>query len=514
MRLNQLKLGVRLGFGFGIVLLLAGLIASIGWFRMTHTLDNIRANTAANERATDALRWEGLTLLNVNRTLAIAESGGNDDVKRHFAPLIKDTSAQITEIQKKLEASVSSSEERARFTEIAERRKTYVTSRDAIFTLLELGDPGAKEALTSQLMPAAARYITAINGYQVFQRKIADAQNADTRQTVEAAQVILLVLAAVCLLIGGVCAWLITRSVTAPLRRVAEATRVIAAGDLSADTHVDGRDEVAEVLHSLGDMQNALRAIVGDVRSATDSIKVASSEVAAGSQDLSSRTEQAASSLEQTASSMEQISGTIKHTADAARMANQLASQAATAATHGGEVVSQVMSTMDEITASSRRVVDIIGVIDGIAFQTNILALNAAVEAARAGEQGRGFAVVASEVRALAQRVAEAAKEIKALIGDSVGRVEAGSGLVKDAGASMETIVSSVQRVADIIGEITSAASEQSTGIGQVNTAVSQLDTMTQQNAALVEESAAAAESLKEQAGRLAGVVSVFRLPQ
>ena len=513
MKINQLKLGARLGFGFGTVLVLAALIASIGWERLGHTLGNIQANAQAQERAREALRWEGMTLLNVNRTLAIAESGGNDNVEKHFAPLIKETSAEISGIQKQLEGSASSDEEKAKFADIAARRKAYVTSRDAIFQLLDLDDPGAKEALSSQLMPAATRYITAIHDYQAYQRGLADQQTADTTQTVGRAQLALLVMAVLCLLSGSACAWLISRSVTVPLRRAAAATQAIAAGDLSRNLEADGRDEVTDVLHGLNSMQRSLRDIVSDVRAATDSIKTASSEVAAGSQDLSGRTEQAASSLEETASSMEQISGAIQHTADAARNANQLANGAATAASQGGDVVTKVMSTMDEISESSRRVVDIIGVIDSIAFQTNILALNAAVEAARAGEQGRGFAVVASEVRALAQRVAEAAREIKSLIGASVDKVDTGSALVKNAGASMETIVDSVRRVAGIIGEITTSSAEQSDGIGQVNAAVSQLDNMTQQNAALVEESAAAAESLKDQADTLARVVSVFKLP-
>jgi len=283
----------------------------------------------------------------------------------------------------------------------------------------------------------------------------------------------------------------------------------VARGNLSVDL---SHSVPGSLLDSLSQMVRSLRTTVSQVRQSTDSISTASGEIATGNQDLSARTEQTASNLQQAASSMDQLTGTVKQSADSARQANQLASSAAEVAARGGSVVAQVVSTMDEINASSKKINDIIGVIDGIAFQTNILALNAAVEAARAGEQGRGFAVVASEVRSLAQRSAQAAKEIKGLIGASVERVEAGSRLVADAGQTMQEIVGSVQRVSDIIGEITAASSEQSDGIGQVNTAVTQLDQMTQQNAALVEESAAAAESLRDQAKRLASVVATFRL--
>ena len=283
----------------------------------------------------------------------------------------------------------------------------------------------------------------------------------------------------------------------------------VAQGNLRVQVHAAAPGSVMEGLQR---MVQSLRQTVTQVRQSTDSISTASSEIATGNQDLSARTEQTASNLQQAASSMEQINGTVKQSADSARQANQLAASAAEVAQRGGSVVAQVVTTMDQINASSKKIADIIGVIDGIAFQTNILALNAAVEAARAGEQGRGFAVVASEVRSLAGRSAEAAKEIKGLIGASVDRVEVGSRLVADAGATMNEIVGSVQRVSDIIGEISAAASEQSDGIGQVNSAVTHLDQMTQQNAALVEESAAAAEALREQASRLAQVVSSFKL--
>ena len=305
---------------------------------------------------------------------------------------------------------------------------------------------------------------------------------------------------------------MMNRWVAEPLAELTEAIGSISEGDLTHAVKTRRFDEIGILIQQTEAMRQRLADTIGTVRNSVDSIGTASSEIASGNQDLSQRTEQTAQNLQSAASSLTQLTGTVRQTADSARTANQLVMTAAGAAAKGGEVVGQVVSTMNDINASSARIGDIIGVIDGIAFQTNILALNAAVEAARAGEQGRGFAVVAGEVRSLAGRSAEAAKEIKSLIGASVERVEAGSRLVQDAGASMGEIVSSVQRVQDIIGEITAAASEQSEGIGQVNTSVAQLDQMTQQNAALVEQSAAAAESLKDQAHRLVDAVAVFRV--
>jgi methyl-accepting chemotaxis protein len=308
--------------------------------------------------------------------------------------------------------------------------------------------------------------------------------------------------------------WVTLRSICNPLDQAVSVASRIAGGNLGSRIDVEGKDEAARLMKALADMQAALRGLVGQVRESSESIQFASSEVASGNLDLSQRTELTAGNLQRTASSVEQLTTTVRQSADSAHTANQLASSAAEVAARGGDVVSQVVSTMDDIHASSKKISDIIGVIDSIAFQTNILALNAAVEAARAGEQGRGFAVVAGEVRNLAQRSAEAAREIKTLIGASVDRVESGSRLVQDAGTTMTEIVASVQRVTDIIGEISAAATEQSQGIGDVNGSISELDQMTQQNAALVEQSAAAAESLREQATKLAGVVSTFRLSE
>ncbi|MFN7723973.1 MAG: methyl-accepting chemotaxis protein [Rubrivivax sp.] len=330
--------------------------------------------------------------------------------------------------------------------------------------------------------------------------------------TTQAVAIIRLAVVGLALVLVVPLLWFTIRSVTGPLDRAVAVAGRIAAGDLSDEIHVQGQDEAAKLLRSLQQMQDALRGLVGQVREAAESIQVASTEVATGNQDLSERTEHTAKNLQVAASSIEELSGTVAHSADSAAQADDLARNAAEVAARGGAVVGQVVSTMEAIHGSSRKIADIIGTIDGIAFQTNILALNAAVEAARAGEQGRGFAVVAGEVRTLAGRSAEAAREIKALIGDSVDKVESGSRLVQNAGQTMEEIVTSVQRVTSMVAEISLAAREQRTGIAQVNDSVNQLDQMTQQNAALVEQSAAAAASLRQQADGLAGIVAAFRL--
>jgi methyl-accepting chemotaxis protein len=306
--------------------------------------------------------------------------------------------------------------------------------------------------------------------------------------------------------------WLMLRKVVAELDRAASVANQVAAGNLDVDLSTQRSDEVGDLMRALGAMAQQLNQSIRTVADSAESIRLASAEIATGNQDLSHRTEQTASNLQRAAVSTEQLASTVRQSADSARQADQLASSAAEVAGRGGAVVDQVVATMEEINTSARKIADIIGVIDGIAFQTNILALNAAVEAARAGEQGRGFAVVATEVRSLAGRSAQAAREIKHLIGASVEKVDSGSRLVADAGRTMVEIVGSVQRVSDIIGTISASAAEQSAGVGQVNMAVGELDQMTQQNAALVEQSAAAAESLREQAQRLAHVVGAFRL--
>ena len=513
MKLNNLKIRTRLMLGFGLVLALLLVMVGTSFVRLVQTQSDTEAVAAYTRRANLADDWLQKSQLNANRIVAVAKAAGLPDVEAYFGPLIKATSEENLAIQKSLEAVMLDDKGRSLMASIADKRAPYLESIAKLQEYLKASDQPAVDALVKErLLPSGAAYMAAMVDLQKHEESLAAERTERLRADAQSAKMLLIVLVAVSLAVGLGGAVIITRSVTTPIGEAVAAARVIADNDLSHTLVSDRKDELGDLLRALGQMQTSLRQMVSQVRSSTDSISTASAEIATGNQDLSVRTEQTASNLQQAASSMEQLTGTVKQSADSARQANQLAASAAEVAARGGVVVSKVVSTMDDINASSKKISDIIGVIDGIAFQTNILALNAAVEAARAGEQGRGFAVVAGEVRSLAQRSAQAAKEIKGLIGASVEKVESGSKLVADAGHTMQEIVGSVQRVTDIIGEITAASSEQSDGIGQVNTSVVQLDQMTQQNAALVEESAAAAESLKEQAVRLAKVVGTFRL--
>jgi len=459
-----------------------------------------------------ALRWRGLTEANAARAAAGTLSS-DPAVAQTFKPEIDATTATISELQKELEALAASEEEKAAMARIAERRKAYIAERGAVGKLKAEGQAEASvAALKGKMLPAIAAYLDAQADFVKLQQQRSDSLREQAGA--ERMRTVWIVALVMGLIVAGlaVATFYLVRAIAGPLRQLVRQAERIGQGDLSQVASSARNDEIGEVQRALEAMREALARALAEVRHSADSIQTASAEIATGNADLSQRTEQTASNLQQAASSMSQLTGTVRQSADAASTANQLAGSAAQVAQRGGAVVGQVVSTMDEINTSSKKIADIIGVIDGIAFQTNILALNAAVEAARAGEQGRGFAVVAAEVRSLAQRSAAAAREIKGLIGASVERVETGARLVQDAGATMDEIVASVGRVSDIIAEISASTVEQSQGIGNVNTAVTQLDQMTQQNAALVEESAAAAESLKDQAVKLSQVVGGFRL--
>jgi methyl-accepting chemotaxis protein len=511
--LNNLSIGKRLAIGFAVTLALSIVIAAIGVWRLQQVAGATRhmmETPLAKERMISD--WYSKIDSAIRRTTAIARSS-DASLGGFFAEESKASTAASSDLQKRIEPLISDADEKELFDRIMAQRKVYIASRDQVAKLKTDGElEQANAVFEKTYRPAAAEYQSLVQDLLAMQRGKIDAIGKQIDSISGNSRSLLTVLAVLALAFGAFCAYVLTKGITTPLSRAVDAARRVAAGDLTGDIRVHGSDETGQLLGALKDMNQSLLNIVGEVRNGTHSITIASSEIAAGNQDLSARTEQQAASLEETASSMEELTSTVKQNADNARQANQLAGAAASVARKGGSVVAEVVGTMESIDASSRKIVDIITVIDGIAFQTNILALNAAVEAARAGEQGRGFAVVASEVRNLAQRSAAAAKEIKGLIGDSVEKVNAGTRLVSDAGNTMEEIVSSVQRVSDIISEITAASAEQSSGIDEVYKAVGQMDQVTQQNAALVEEAAAAAESMQNQASSLAEVVSVFKV--
>jgi methyl-accepting chemotaxis protein len=447
----------------------------------------------------------------VYRTVALIASLDDAKVTAYRADLARQVAGVKRVATTVVEAHGSDDELRASGARLGTQADKYLAQADSAIDLSSV-DPNTGIA-AMQGADATFAELSASMTAMVKRVEAKAAQSmASAKQQARSVAWLLGALGLLCAVVAVTLSWLMQRKLAAELARAAAIAGEVAAGNLGVNASSQREDEVGDLVRALGAMTHQLSDSMRSVLVSSDSIRTASGEIATGNQDLSVRTEQTASNLQQAASAMEQLTSNVKQSADSAGHANQLAASAAEVAARGGVVVSQVVATMDDITASSKKISDIIGVIDGIAFQTNILALNAAVEAARAGEQGRGFAVVASEVRSLAQRSAQAAKEIKGLIGASVEKVEGGSRLVAAAGATMDEIVGSVQRVSQVIGEITAAAAEQSDGIGQVNTSVAQLDQMTQQNSALVEQSAAAADSLKEQAITLARVVGTFRL--
>jgi methyl-accepting chemotaxis protein len=513
--MNKLSIGKRLALGFALVLALAACVIALASWRLASTAAATRQmmdEPLTKERLLSD--WNRNINSGVRRTMAIAKSSDASLVQL-FAEDQAESTKSSAELQKRIDGLIRSGEERTLLEDVGKARKVYVDAREEIVKLKKDGQAEAADKVFSDtFLPSSKVYLAKMQVLLDHQRSSIDKTGQEIDAANSQGRVLLAVLGVVMLGLGAVAAWTITRSITAPLSAANELAERVADGNLmrSGSGMAARADEIGQLQTTLRRMRETLSGTIGGIRDVAESINVAAAEIASGNQDLSARTEKAASSLEETASAMEELTGTVQQSAASAGQANTLAASAASVAQRGGEVVAQVVSTMDEINTSSRKIADIIGVIDGIAFQTNILALNAAVEAARAGEQGRGFAVVASEVRSLAGRSADAAKEIKSLIGSSVERVDAGSRLVAEAGKTMDELVGAVQRVKDIMGEITTATAEQSDGIAQVNIAIAQLDQVTQQNAALVEQSTAAAESLRDQAQSLTGAVGTFQV--
>ena len=513
--LSHWRIGRRLSLAFAVVVALTIVSAAFSQVRLMEIQARAHELTAEQaERTALAYHWRQNVSVNANRA-AMAALMTDATLAQPLVEKIKATSADSARVQKRFEVIETTPKGQQIQRTIADARQRYLAARDVMNKAGEGGSSIAAAIAKGQASTAfnavSEEYMGVLDSLVAYESERAEASGAAIASAVMATSVVNVACGIVSVLFSIAIGFALTRSIVRPVQAAQKAADRIAAGDLTGSCRPVGSDEAAQLVTSLGRMQDALTRIVREIRNSTEQIEVASTEVASGNQDLSARTEQTAGSLQQAASSMDELTSTLRHSADAATQAHGLANSASQIATRGGQVVSQVVSTMNEINASSKKISDIIGVIDGIAFQTNILALNAAVEAARAGEQGRGFAVVAGEVRSLAQRSAEAAKEIKSLIGASVDKVESGARLVQDAGSTMQEIVGAVRRVSEVLGEITTAASEQAGGIQQVNAAVNNVDQMTQQNAALVEQSAAAAESMRDQAGKLARTVEQFR---
>lgn len=511
--LKNLTIKFRLIFVIGFLCLMSVVIGTIGLISLNTMNSSIKTLYENRVVALGQLS----TVLSLMQQNQLTLSNSISGTPEHYKKAVDEVAARIekiTAVWKTYTATYLTAEEKIIAQRFAERRGEFVTGAlvPAISALKDGDQQRATGLVNGPVIDLFKPAQAAMNELIQLQLTVSQAEFAASESRFASSRMFAIGAVLFGLLVGVVVGYGLISGISRSIAQALCLARSVALGDLTQKIEIHSNDEIGQLLLALRTMNEKLVSIVRQVRSGTETIATASSQIAAGNMDLSSRTEQQASSLEETAASMEELTSTVKQNADNARRANQLAMSASDVAVRGGTVVSQVVDTMNAINDSAKKIADIIGVIDGIAFQTNILALNAAVEAARAGEQGRGFAVVATEVRSLAQRSAAAAKEIKTLIGDSVDKVDAGSKLVAEAGSTMNEVVSSVKRVTDMMGEITAASQEQSAGIEQVNQAVSQMDQVTQQNAALVEEAAAAAESLQEQSSRLAQSVSVFQL--
>jgi len=511
--IGNLSIGTRLTLGFGVVLALLLALTGLSQYELTHIGSINRAITQET--------WTKANAISTIDVTTRANARANLELIVNTDPRAAETLlARIDTNRKVIDQALATmrplfhtDDERQKLRQLEEVRGRYVKSFQGVGALLKGGErDAARQRLLEETLPLLDSLQDRIIEISRIQSvEMVDA-GAASQQVIDGAGRMNLMLSGLAVVLGGFFAWKVTQSITVPLAQAVTVAETVARGDLGQPIRANTLDETGRLMRALHDMQEKLAGAVRIIRAGSETISSASGQIAAGNTDLSSRTEEQAASLEETAASMEELASTVKQNADNARQANQLAASASEIAQRGGAVVSAVVSTMGDISASSRKISEIVSVIDGIAFQTNILALNAAVEAARAGEQGKGFAVVAGEVRSLAQRSAQAAREVKALIEASVGKVAEGAEHAENAGATMQEVVASVQRVTDIMGEIAAASQEQASGIEQVNRAVSQMDEVTQQNAALVEEAAAAAGSMQDQAHALVKAVGVFRL--
>ena len=515
MKFANLKISARLGLAFGLVVALLLVVVAVAMGGMSSAeqrLVNIIDDRYYKIELTNNIKYN---VANIHKHMRNITLAGDAAAVQREVDTISTLRASNRELLDKLDKVINIAKARELFAGIVEARKVDLEGQKALVKLIGEGKPDeARNLLTSTIAQNERNYVGLLSEMSLIQTERMKDEAAQTKLDFASASRLMIGIAVVTVMLTLLIAWSASRSITVPLNRAVGMARRVADGDLSSRIDVTSTNETGQLMRALKDMNQSLTDIVGQVRTGTDTMVTASVQIATGNMDLSARTERQASALEETASSMEELTSTVQQNAQNAEQSNILAESASEVALKGKNVVAQVVDTMGAINESSRKIVDIIGVIDGIAFQTNILALNAAVEAARAGEQGRGFAVVASEVRNLAQRSAAAAKEIKTLIGNSVQQVDAGAHLVNQAGSTMDEVVASVQRVTGILREISLASAEQTTGISQINEAIIQMDDVTQQNAALVEQAAAAAQSMREQASHLSEVVGVFRLDE
>ena len=513
--MKHLPIGLRLGLVFSMIVVLLLAVTAVGVWRMSTAsamTNQLVQSRLPNERMIS--EWFKVIEVNAARTTTAWRAADPAEQKEVEAQM-KKSSARATIIQNTLAKTITEPVAKAALAEVLETRKAYTASRANVFNEKAAGNLDvAKDIFDKDMALKRDAYLASLARLSEVQRQVLDQTGVAIADNYTSGQRLMLALGFIAVVLAAICAVLITRSITRPISEAVRVAQAVSTGDLRSHIEVTSRDEMGQLMGALKAMNDNLVGLVTRMRTGTEMINTASAEIASGNMDLSGRTEAQASSLEETAASMEELTATVKHNAAHAREANRLAVDASAVARDGGQVVSEVVATMATINDSSRKIVDIISVIDGIAFQTNILALNAAVEAARAGEQGRGFAVVAAEVRSLAQRSAAAAKEIKQLIGASVETVDTGSRLVARAGATMENVVASIGRLGGIVGDISNASDEQQAGIEQVNVAITQMDGITQENAALVEEAAAAAAAMQEQAEALARLVGTFKLEE